>query len=714
MFRATLVFILLLLLAYLAAFHVSVESHLMLVVMAFLLIVIFSRLKSSFLRVFVMLLGGFISIRYLCWRFVYSIPWESQFDLPFALMLFTAESYGILIYLLGMFITLKLSIRQVVPIDESKPLPSIDVFITTYDERLDVVTPTIVAAVKLRYSGQVNVYVLDDGGTTEKLQNPNSVSVNEAKERADQLKNFCDELNVNYIARRDNEGAKAGNINYALEHTHGELILVLDADHVPTRDFLINTVGAFQNNGNLGFLQTPHFFITSNPIEKNLELIDKVQPENEMFYNSILIGMDNWNSCFFCGSAALLRRAALLEVGGLATQTITEDADTSVNIHAKGWDSAYLNKPMIAGLSPDTFQAYMMQRMRWCQGMIQVFMLNNPITKKGLDISQRLCYLNATLHWLFPIFRTIFLISPLLYLLFDIQIFVGDARDFLFYVVPHLLNSMVLNQMLFGKTRKAFFSELYETALALYLFVPAIVTLFHPRPKRVVFRVTPKGETTKSTAFSRLTPVMMIMFILIFFAEVWGVYLYLYNIDERGRLLLVLIFNTFNFILVVLSLSGMLEVKQRRKEPRLLINEKASVEYQEHSISAVINDISLHGARLTLSLKKHPIKLGDSVDVHFFTENGKFFHDKPMYRHETVHMVVKATLKGGQICCECKCERAKDMFAQHKKMYGRSERWEGIRHHSEELRQNLLISSLNIIGLFFHHFVRVLRAIMHI
>ena len=538
MFRATLVFILLLLLAYLAAFHVSVESHLMLVVMAFLLIVIFSRLKSSFLRVFVMLLGGFISIRYLCWRFVYSIPWESQFDLPFALMLFAAESYGILIYLLGMFITLKLSIRQVVPIDEGKPLPSIDVFITTYDERLDVVTPTIVAAVKLRYSGQVNVYVLDDGGTTEKLQNPNPVGANEAKERAGQLKNFCDELNVNYIARQDNEGAKAGNINYALEHTHGELILVLDADHVPTRDFLFNTVGAFQNNGNLGFLQTPHFFITSNPIEKNLELIDKVQPENEMFYNSILIGMDNWNSCFFCGSAALLRRAALFEVGGLATQTITEDADTSVNIHAKGWDSAYLNKPMIAGLSPDTFQAYMMQRMRWCQGMIQVFMLNNPIAKKGLDISQRLCYLNATLHWLFPIFRTIFLISPLLYLLFDIQIFVGDARDFLFYVVPHLLNSMVLNQMLFGKTRKAFFSELYETALALYLFVPAIVTLFHPRPKRVVFRVTPKGETTKSTAFSRLTPVMMIMFILIFSAEVWGVYLYLLVCELFGGMLI--------------------------------------------------------------------------------------------------------------------------------------------------------------------------------
>ena len=77
--------------------------------------------------------------------------------------------------------------------------------------------------------------------------------------------------------------------------------------------------------------------------------------ENEMFYAITQRGLDKWNGSFFCGSAALLRRAALAESGGFSGITITEDCETAFELHARGWTSLYVDKPLIAGLQPETF-----------------------------------------------------------------------------------------------------------------------------------------------------------------------------------------------------------------------------------------------------------------------------------------------------------------------------------------------------------------------
>ncbi|MGF1870237.1 UDP-forming cellulose synthase catalytic subunit [Photobacterium indicum] len=694
--------ILILAIANIATIKVTVETHLWLSGSAFLLAVIgITSNDKKLLHLLVLITGAFISIRYIWWRYSETLPWESTLDLPFAIALLVTECYGITIYFLGMFVNVRQRSRDITPINVNQAIPTIDVFIPTYNESIRVVAPTVSAAMQLQYPGKVNVWVLDDGGTPEKLNNEDPQQARIAQQRTHKLKDLCQKLGANYITRPANVHAKAGNINHALEHSNGELILILDADHVPTKDFLINTVGMFQQQPKLGFIQTPHFFATPGPIEKNLGIEDKVPSENEMFYNRILSGMDFWNASFFCGSAAIIRREALLDVGGISTRTITEDADTALEIHAKGWDSAYLNRAMIAGLSPDTFGAYVTQRSRWAQGMLQIFLLNNPLLKHGLSFPQKICYLNSTLFWFFPLFRVMYLIAPLCYLVFDLQIFVGNANDFLVFAIPHLAISMVISQHLFGKTRNALFSEFYETVLSLYLFFPALSVLINP--KKPSFTVTPKGETTSHVHFSPLTPVIVGLFVVIAAAEAWGLYrIYNYPI-EQGQLAVVLVFNTLNMLLCAASLGATLEKVQRRSEPRSHCNISTFVTTENQTIKAKIEDASLHGARLSINSMKGTFKPDQVFDLKcYITKHDASNNCKPKLKPHSVamkvlHCQVKGT--GQMVSCEILETNTQTLEIFTNMVFSHSERWQQRRQFETKQSKGIITALLGFFQL---------------
>lgn len=189
------------------------------------------------------------------------------------------------------------------------------------------------------------------------------------QERRATLTQLCAELGVNYLTRPRNEFAKAGNLNHGLAHSDGELIVVFDADHAPARSFLRETVGYFHQDPRLFLVQTPHFFINPDPVERSLGTWRRMPSENEMFYGVIQRGLDRWGGAFFCGSAAVLRREALMETDGFAHSSITEDCETALSLHARGWHSVYVDTPLIAGLQPETFASFIGQRSRWAQGM---------------------------------------------------------------------------------------------------------------------------------------------------------------------------------------------------------------------------------------------------------------------------------------------------------------------------------------------------------
>jgi len=561
------------------------------------LIVIF-RHRTEYIKLIVIFSALFITLRYFYWRTFNTINTDNILNFILSMLLYFAEFYSIIIAVLGAFIALRLLERNRIDIRSYKPeeLPTVDIFIPTYNEPVDVVKITALAASSLDYpKDKFKVYILDDGGTTQKLNDPDPEKRKENIERANALKEFVKNANTNiyYLTREKNLHAKAGNINEALKKTDGDLILILDCDHIPTQDFLRNTVGFFLKYPKLFLVQTPHSFQNPDPIEKNLELFRKVPSENDMFYKFIQKGLDFWSCSFFCGSAAILRRKYLNEVGGVQGTTITEDAETALELHSRGLDSAYFGKKMVFGLQPETFSSFIVQRSRWAQGMVQIFLLKNPLLKKGLKWYQKIGYLNSSFFWFFGIARAIFLIAPTFYLFFGARIYDATLEESLAYAIPHFIGSVLLSNYLYARIRWNFFSELYEALQSLFI-LPAILSVFI-NPRKPTFKVTPKGENIEEEFLSPFYKPIYILFNLTVLSFFFAVYRWIEYPDERGTILITLFWQTFNFLILALGIISMLEKPERRRAYRIPSDDFAFVYVNNKTFSGKIKDISLTG-----------------------------------------------------------------------------------------------------------------------
>jgi cellulose synthase (UDP-forming) len=457
-------------------------QQLILAVMTVLLAIWMDRGSSSYLvTLTLMLLSIYSTFRYGFWRVstvlaAFRDPgthW-TRLDASFVWILLLAECYAFVVLLLGYIQMLWPLGRMPVPLpDDLDQWPAVDVLIPTLNEPLSVVRFTALAAMNIDWpADRLNVYILDDGHREE-------------------FRAFADEAGIGYMTRDDNLHAKAGNINRALAQISSPFVAIFDSDHVPTRSFLQVTMGWFLRDRKLGLLQTPHHFYSPDPFERNLGQFRITPNEGELFYGVVQDGNDFWNAAFFCGSCAVLRRSALDEVGGIAVETVTEDAHTSLRMQMRGWNTAYINIPQAAGLATERLSAHVKQRIRWARGMVQVLRIENPLFAHGLKPAQRLCYFNAMSHFLFALPRLIFLTAPLIYLIFGQVNIPGYWLTIVAYAAPHLVLSNLTNSRIQGRHRHSFWNDIYETVLAPYIFLPTLLALFSTRTGK--FNVTAKG-----------------------------------------------------------------------------------------------------------------------------------------------------------------------------------------------------------------------------
>lgn len=575
------------------------------IALGLILLLILRKVENEYIKFFFIFSLVFIMLRYFWWRTFNTINTDTPLNVLFSISLYFAEFYSITIALLGIFFSLKPITRKPIYV-ERKKLPTVDIFIPTYNEPPEIPEITALAALNMDYpTDKFNVYILDDGGTNQKLNDPDPEKRKFFRERAKELKKFVKKLkekgykNIHYLTRERNVHAKAGNINEALKKTNGDLILILDADHIPSKDFLRETVGFFIKYPNTFLVQTPHTFYNPDPLEKNLGIFGKVPGENQMFYFLIQKGFDLWNSSFFCGSAALLRRKYLEEIGGIQGITVTEDAETALELHSRGYDSIYYDKPMIYGLNPETLSAMIVQRIRWAQGMIQIFFLKKPLLKKGLRWYQKLAYFNASFFWFFGIARTIFLVAPLAYLFFGLHIYDASLYEVIAYPIPHFIASLLVAYYLFSKVRLPFFSEIYESIQGIFLFIPTILTLL--RPQNPTFMVTPKGEQLERDFVSPFYTPFFIFYHLILFGFLFGLYKWFAYPDERGTVLITLWWNTFNFFIITIALYVAYEKRQRRKYHRIPANDEIILYLDNQTLHGRIVDLSLGGMAVKLT-----------------------------------------------------------------------------------------------------------------
>jgi cellulose synthase (UDP-forming) len=587
-------------------------------------------------------------IWYLQWRITHSINFDA---LWISIPLLMAEIYsyfGGLMFVIGLWRPL---VRQIKSLDQMTPpiprsdWPTLDVFVTCYNEPPEIVEKTVKAALAMDYPPiKLRVYLLDDGNSAdmramterlciEDLQSPqlqveaerigaehsyllerlkqlenltpntqaaeqwlqasseslvnepatgfvqslrslilwlppedHTISDSPAKTLRDRLitehkalekaiwkkeLQLVELARFRYIARPKPAGvphhAKAGNLNYAIfsGETSGEFILTLDADHIPKPQFLKRVlpyfytynlfIGKYEQN-QIAFVQTPQDFY-------NIPPGDPFGHQAHLFYGPLQQGKDGMNAAFYTGTDAVLRREALISVGlqhfadefakdekcldefqligGLSSNSITEDMNTAMRLHSAGWKSVYHHELLAEGLAPDDLKSTLKQRLRWAQGTIQVLLRENPFTKPGLTFWQRLHYFK-TMYSYFSGFSTlVFLCCPIIYFFTDIVPVKSYGSDFAIHFFPvFIINRLTAITATWGiPAREIWRSEQYMIAL-FPLFIQAILSVFFG--SNLKFQVTPKLR--QSGTYIQLVLPQILIFILTILGMLWSLY----------------------------------------------------------------------------------------------------------------------------------------------------------------------------------------------
>lgn len=536
-----------------------------------------------------------VSLRYIYWRLTTSIDFDSFLDALFGWGLVFAELYALVVLLLG-YLQTSMPLKRptaIIPSDQSS-WPTVDVYIPTYAEDLDVVRLTVLAAMSMDWpADKLRIYLLDDG-------------------RREIFREFAAEVGVHYLTRSNNAHNKAGNLNAALHQTDGEYIAIFDCDHIPTRSFLQMSMGWFFKDPKLAMVQTPHHFFSPDPFEKNLNTYKVVPNEGVLFYGLVQEGNDLWNASFFCGSCAVLKRAPLLEVGGIAVETVTEDAHTALKLSKKGYNLAYLAIPQAAGLATESLSRHVVQRIRWARGMAQIFRVDNPLFARGLTFWQRLCFSNAMMHFFYGLPRLIFLTSPLAYLLFGAQVFSATAILVIAFALPHIAIASVTNSKIQGPFRHSFWNEVYETTLAWYILLPVLLALINPKLGK--FNATSKGGIVEKEYVDwKYSIPYMVLLLINLISLVIGLLKLAFFSGTISTLLINLVWASFNIVIISASANVARETKQLRSSPRVTSKLAATIVLPNgKTIICETNDFSKDGVDLATTAQLRPA-VGDRI-----------------------------------------------------------------------------------------------------
>ncbi len=406
-----------------------------------------------------------VAAYYLFWRLTHSVNWDA---LWFSVPVFLAELYGVATACLFFFMCWR-------PTQRTPPPPpldrSVDVFITTYNESPEILRKTILGCLAIRYPHAT--YVLDDGNRPE-------------------IAALARALGCGYFARTDNTHAKAGNLNHALRRTQGEFIATFDADHVPLPQFLDRTLGFFTDEA-VAFVQTPQDFYNIDSYQHRLSRrTHTVWTEQSLFFAVIQPGKDRWNSAFYCGSCAVLRRSALAAIGGFAEGTVTEDIHTSILLHAQGFRSVYLNESLAYGLAPDSVRPFLVQRLRWGQGAMQVLRRANPLRLRGLTLAQRLSYFTSMTTYFDGYQKTVYYLAPLVYFTTGVLPIVAFDVVFLLHFIPYIALFLLGFEMVARGAGSTRLTEQYNMS-KFFTMIRTTHGLFARKPLQ--FHTTPKTAT---------------------------------------------------------------------------------------------------------------------------------------------------------------------------------------------------------------------------
>ncbi|QVL51773.1 MAG: glycosyltransferase [Cyanobium sp. M30B3] len=421
------------------------------------------------------LLLALLTARYLHWRVTATLNLDTPLAASLSVLLLLAElwllAHGFLQLLFSLAPEAGGTPDREAGGDQAHPgaLPWVDVLVPSYGEPLEVVERCLRGCRSLSYP-HARVWLLDDAGRSE-------------------LAALAGRLGCLYSSREQRDHAKAGNLNHVLPRLEGELIAVFDADVVPVQPFLERTVPPF-DDPQVGLVQTPQTYMNADPVIRNLGLERWLMADEESFYRWIEPVRQRLGAVVCAGTSFVVRRQALLAVGGFETGTPSEDLATGIRLTAAGWRLLFLPEKLSAGLAPLTLAALARQRCRWASGTLHTLRTGaNPLRIPGLNPLQRLAFLEGILHWLNVLPQLVLVLMPLSLGVLGVAPLRVSGAGLLTMALPLVLAQLLLARWFSAHSRTALMPELYRWVVLVPLTWTVVSTLLG---RTQPFRVTPK------------------------------------------------------------------------------------------------------------------------------------------------------------------------------------------------------------------------------
>jgi len=442
---------------------------------------------------FAYVLAFVLSVLYLVWRVLFTLPWHANiWILIFAILLVSAEIISNITAYIVIYFRVWVA-RHDIHQDFSKldylpglDVPDIDMIVATHDEDMALLRKTFNAIKHIDYPDRkkVHLVVADDGNRPE-------------------VAALTKQYGGQYIGLSGNKEAKSGNINHALSIVHSPLVAIFDADMIPYSSFLNATVPIFMQNmvdqaqednkePKLGFVQTPQSFYNADIFQFNL-FSEKVVPnEQDYFSRDINVLNSMSGSAIFTGSNTVFLRQAIDDAGGFPVGTLTEDFELGGRINMAGYVSYSTDEPQASGISPVDVKGVIKQRVRWARGVIQSSRNMKIFTNSKLKFNNRLVLINSYLYWWSFSRRLIFMIAPVLFALFNQPVVIANLWLLMIFWAPgYFLLHWVLGDTS-SSIRNERWGEVQETFFAPYLFFPVILQSLGI--KQTKFKVTDKDS----------------------------------------------------------------------------------------------------------------------------------------------------------------------------------------------------------------------------
>src|SRR5688572_23466517 len=441
--------------------------------------------RTTPFRVVPILIAMLLTGRYAYWRLTETLPPpEETLNFIVGILFVTVEMLTLFGMMLS-FVTLTRVSNRTPEVERNLPWfrslrkkPLVDVFICTYNEERDILERTMIGARGIDYPN-FRVWVLDDG-------------------HRPWLRGLAESVGVTYLGRTDNNHAKAGNINNGLRHVAAlpdppDFVSILDADFVPSKAFLTRALTLFREK-DVGVVQTPQHFINPDPIQNNLAANDAIPDEQRYFFDVLMPSKDAWGTAFCCGTSSVIRMAALRRIGGMPTDSVTEDYLLTLRLKEDGFRTVYLNERLSLGLAPEGLKEYVTQRGRWCLGFMQIIRgADGPFNlRNGLTFLDRASLVESLLYWTAAFaFRAACLIIPILYLVLGIEALDVDLVSAVSHFLPYYAAHLAVMAWLSERRVLPIVSDLAQLLACRAVLTAAFIGLV--RPKNRKFRVTAKG-----------------------------------------------------------------------------------------------------------------------------------------------------------------------------------------------------------------------------